>query len=121
MGSFSPLPSQGRLSCWPLIEKAGRTVGMQPAPVILKTGGLELWRGGSQTLTPIRFPWGRGVAKTQPAVPTPEFLVQQVWSGALELAPLQSSQEMLMLLIWGPNFEKTAMEKLFSSPVSTTP
>ena len=36
----------------------------------------------------------------------PQFLTQQVWSGAQELAFLTRSLERLILLLWEPHFEK---------------
>ena len=42
---------------------------------------------------------------TQTAGPILEFLIQQVWSGALKFALLASFQMMLKLLVLGPHFE----------------
>lgn len=58
----------------------------------------------SRTIVCTRVTW-RASQNPHSCDPSPEFLIQQVWSGTQESASVTSSLSKLMLLVWGPYLE----------------
>lgn len=72
---------------------------------------LEVSGSGSQTLAGIKIIWN-ACYNTDFWAPTPEVLIQCVWSGVQEFAFLTSSQMMTIILVWEPHFEDLALRLL---------